>query len=181
MVHKPSSGRPMSPPEVNLPVTLAVRELISVHLDSAAEACRRLKDPHDAEALHDFRVALRRLRSLARAYKPFLHEYLPVKLRRRVKSLAAGTGVARDREVQIAWINDRIGQVGPHERVGYQWVIGRLATQLDAEYEAIRKHLPQRFKRLRKRIDEHLVQSDDGNSPAYGVVAAGLLMTTGED
>ena len=38
-------------------------------LDQAAQARPRLADPADTEALHDFRVGLRRLRSCLRAYR----------------------------------------------------------------------------------------------------------------
>ncbi|HYU36006.1 MAG TPA: CHAD domain-containing protein, partial [Thermoanaerobaculia bacterium] len=42
-------------------------------LDQAAAAFPRLEDPADSEALHDFRVALRRLRSCLRAYRSCLN------------------------------------------------------------------------------------------------------------
>ncbi|HEY9420766.1 MAG TPA: CHAD domain-containing protein, partial [Thermoanaerobaculia bacterium] len=49
-------------------------------LDQARAARPRLADPSDSEALHDFRVALRRLRSCLRAYRSFLDESVPRKL-----------------------------------------------------------------------------------------------------
>ena len=48
------------------------RRLALKALSAARAAERRLDDRSDPEALHDFRVAIRRLRSLLRAYKPQL-------------------------------------------------------------------------------------------------------------
>ena len=50
------------------PAPDAVRHVALDFLRQAAEARERLGDPSDAEALHDFRVAIRRLRSTVRAH-----------------------------------------------------------------------------------------------------------------
>ena len=42
-----------------LPPDLAVQRLALAQLDVAATACTRVADREDAQALHDFRVALR--------------------------------------------------------------------------------------------------------------------------
>lgn len=163
------------------PVSRAVRDLLSAYLDSAADACRRLKDPADGEAVHDFRVALRRLRSLARAYKPYLQDYLPGKLRRRARALASSTGLARDTEVQLAWLEGQHEQVGSPERPGILWMTHRLESRLDQEYRGIRKRLPGRFKRLEKQIAPHLAAEPDDDAPALGEVAANLMLSIGEE
>ncbi|HET8835726.1 MAG TPA: CHAD domain-containing protein, partial [Gemmatimonadales bacterium] len=60
----------MSLPEylLDLPAEEAARLIALALLDRAAEAARRLLDPTDPTALHDFRVATRRLRSGLQAY-----------------------------------------------------------------------------------------------------------------
>lgn len=73
------------------------------HLDAAVKARRRLRDDTDTEALHDFRVALRRLRSTLRAYRPWL-KAVPKKLRRWLRDTARATGAGRDAEVCLAWL-----------------------------------------------------------------------------
>ena len=56
------------------PAAEATRLIALGYLDDASAAATRLDDPEDEEALHDFRVALRRLRSTLRAYRPQLRE-----------------------------------------------------------------------------------------------------------
>lgn len=73
------------------------------HLDAAVKARRRLRDDTDTGALHDFRVALRRLRSTLRAYRPWL-KAVPKKLRRWLRDTARATGAGRDAEVCLAWL-----------------------------------------------------------------------------
>ncbi len=51
-------------------------------------ACQRLNDPADAAALHDFRVAVRRLRSWLRSYRQYLRPGSTGKTRRRLKRIA---------------------------------------------------------------------------------------------
>ena len=89
------------------PAPGAARRIAVNLLDAASAARERLTDADDAEALHDFRVAMRRLRSTLRAYQPQLDAVVPSKLRRRLRDLARATGEARDVEVQIAATSSR--------------------------------------------------------------------------
>ena len=73
-------------------------------LDAARAARPRLDDPTDVEAVHDFRVALRRLRSVLKAHKPLLGRNVD-RLRRDLGDVAGATGQARDAEVQIGWLD----------------------------------------------------------------------------
>lgn len=73
------------------------RELI-YDIDSAM---KRFADPADAEALHDVRVSLRRLRVWLRAFESPLH--IKPSWRRRLKRFARSTTLARDAEVALQW------------------------------------------------------------------------------
>ena len=54
--------------------TRAVRVVALALLSDAAAQRERLAQPDDPEALHDFRVALRRLRSWIRSFRPLLDD-----------------------------------------------------------------------------------------------------------
>ena len=51
--------------------------------------CRKYVDPDDDEALHDFRVNIRRLRSVLRAYAPVLGDTVGKKWRRRLGAIVS--------------------------------------------------------------------------------------------
>jgi CHAD domain-containing protein len=77
----------------------AVRLVAQALLDAAGAAAARLPDAADAEALHDFRVAMRRLRSWLRSFQPEVADTVGKKLQKKLRSVVALTGEGRDAEV----------------------------------------------------------------------------------
>ncbi|HZS61112.1 MAG TPA: CHAD domain-containing protein, partial [Gemmatimonadaceae bacterium] len=108
------------------PVERASR-IVALELLRGIESTRlRLIDPTDVEALHDFRVALRRLRSWIRAFRPYLSSSVSGRDRRRLSRVADATSSARDTEVQLEWLIAREEQMEPTERVGASHLRRRL-------------------------------------------------------
>jgi CHAD domain-containing protein len=118
------------------PVEQAVCRIALTHLDAARAAHERLKDASDPEALHDFRVALRRLRSVLRAYRPWLKN-IPRKLRRRLRTLARSTNVARDTEVMIGWLKHERRSVRVRDRAGFNWLLAHLDQRREEAYAGL--------------------------------------------
>jgi CHAD domain-containing protein/CYTH domain-containing protein len=117
------------------PVERASR-IVALDLLRGVDATRlRLIDPTDVEALHDFRVALRRLRSWIRAFRPYISSSVGRKDRLRLKRVADATSSARDTEVQLAWLIAREEQLEPTERVGAAHLRRRLELR---KYDADR-------------------------------------------
>lgn len=79
-----------------------VRDQIDDWLADAVDAAERMAKGNDDEALHDFRVALRRLRSWLRLF-PKLHGYRK-KVLGQLKMLGWATNPARDIEVALGCI-----------------------------------------------------------------------------
>ena len=108
------------------PAEESSRLLALAYLDEIARAETRLANPEDGEALHDFRVGLRRLRSCGRAYRLPLKGSVTRKVRRRLRTLTQATNAGRDAEVQLGWLRSRVDQVHPTDLQGLSWLIGRL-------------------------------------------------------
>ncbi|GJG85377.1 hypothetical protein tb265_05580 [Gemmatimonadetes bacterium T265] len=72
----------------------------------------------DPEALHDFRVALRRLRVVLKAFGPELEGSVPKSVLRRLRDLARATNPARDAEVQLAWLAAQRPRLYSRQRAG---------------------------------------------------------------
>jgi CHAD domain-containing protein len=98
-------------------------------LDAAIAARARLDDPEDHEALHDFRVALRRLRSWLRAFRGELHGSVRRKYRRRLRAVSRAAGAARDAQVHVAWLRDAEESLQARERAGGEWLLRRAVDQ----------------------------------------------------
>ncbi|HYA38780.1 MAG TPA: CHAD domain-containing protein [Candidatus Methylomirabilis sp.] len=141
------------------------------HLDAAGEAVERLAEAADPEALHDFRVALRRLRSVMRAYRSCLSK-LPKKLRRQLKRVARATSVGRDAEVFLEWLGSH--QSFPvSERAAREWMQRWHEQVRDTAYRQLRSEIPADFTALAKRLHQTLTASR--NAAPYGEVTAARL------
>jgi CHAD domain-containing protein len=179
---EPQGGRP---PLLPRPPEEGARLLALGFLDQAAAARPRLADPEDAEALHDFRVALRRLRSSLQAYEEALAGSVPKKLARRLKRLARATGDGRDAEVAIEWLRERAGLVGAYHRAGYRWLLDHLEERKRAGYEHLLAEVEDGFEELkadlRRRLSVYQAEVRLGGEgeaeppPTLGETAAEIL------
>lgn len=138
------------------PAAESARRIALRYLDSATEAVVRLDDPDDIEALHDFRVSLRRLRTILRAFRSDLKPDIRKKDRTRVRKLARSTGAGRDAEVLLEWLE----AIRPELAASEGPMADRLATDLTAErdgsYARVLATVGPRFWKLEDRLRRHL-------------------------
>jgi CHAD domain-containing protein len=162
------------PPDlVSRPAATAAAVVGLAHLDEARASAGRLEDLEDAEALHDFRVALRRLRTLLRGFRLELGDLVPKKLQRRLRDLTRATTAARDAEVQLAWVRAHRGEVG--RRPGLAWFVARLADRRDRAYADVRDHVVPAFRQLERRVRRalnHAAAPAGPTGPLFGTAAA---------
>jgi CHAD domain-containing protein len=111
----------MSADLLDLPAPHAVRRIALGFLDDAGAAHARLMRNEDGEALHDFRVALRRLRSWLRA-DAWTGGDRPRKIAKRVRRIARATNAARDAEVLLDWTVAQRGDLTARERRALHWL-----------------------------------------------------------
>jgi CHAD domain-containing protein len=152
------------------------------HLEAALQARKRLDDPDDSEALHDLRVALRRLRSIVRAYQPYLEDSVSRRLRKRLRELAAATTTARDAEVQLAWLTEQAGRLSAGHRVGLEWLLAWIDRRRTTAYASVRSEVMEEFERfhgaLARRLAVYKREMQVGEAHqarAFAAVTAELL------
>ncbi len=135
----------------------AARRIALKRLDEAREAAARLEDPEDAEALHDFRVAIRRLRSTLRAWRSVLGKSIRKRQRRRLRALQGATGGGRDAEVALAWLGEQRPALHATHRRGHDWLVERLEQRLAKAMGEAREDVRSAFDRidgdLRRRLE----------------------------
>src|SRR5215204_321090 len=160
----PSGPRPvpfllLMPPRVdNLreSANRVVRLVALGHLADASAARDRLGNAKDEEALHDFRVALRRLRSWERAFRPYIRDDVSKRLRQRLGNLARDTGASRDLEVHLAWLREQRRSLGRRQRPGLAWLMANLHTRKEDADAVLEGDVDGRFQRLRSRLERAL-------------------------
>jgi len=154
--------------------------------DKLTSLSKELRDGDTAgnEALHDFRVAIRRLRSWVRAFKPWLGDDLRGKQRRRFSRIAETTRIARDASVHLEWLRKERSALSARQRVGQTWLSERLEAQRSGGVEvalAAAMDFAPVVPKLTRRLDSYRarVRESDGTA-RFGAVFAERLLKESE-
>jgi CHAD domain-containing protein len=126
------------------------------YLDQIERARKRLTDSRDAEALHDFRVGLRRLRSCTRAYRVQLEGSVTKKMRQRLRKLTRATNTGRDAEVHLAWFRKQSERLGTEDMQGLFWLIGRLEERKHETLDQAAAEVGQQFGKAATKLRQRL-------------------------
>lgn len=158
----------------------AARLLALSYLAEATAAEKRLANPDDHEALHDFRVAIRRLRSCCRAYAPHLKTSVTRKMRERLRGLTAATNAGRDAEVLLAWVGAQRETLGSAPHAGANWLAARLEERRGSPDRPVSAVTAQEWREiastLKRRLSEFKTVMHLGRSPRH----AGFARVAGE-
>jgi CHAD domain-containing protein/CYTH domain-containing protein len=154
------------------PTADAVRRIARARMSEAAAALGRLRNRRDSEALHDFRVAIRRLRSVLRAYRRWLGRSAGKKIRKRFQVLARATNPGRDAEVQLAWLEAQRAGLARGERTGLNWLVHRQRALRRENYAQARRHVRADFARAAEVLEKRLGELQATRPPFRETLAA---------
>src|SRR3990172_9636155 len=129
---------PKSESGVRASMPRAAGQVVRTQFNRWARNGRFLPSAEDPEAVHNYRVALRRLRTLLRAFRPWLPSIAPG-VRRRLRRLMRGTNQPRNLEVLLAWVAAETGSLTTRQQAGAQWFASRLQVQ-HARSEEMMRH-----------------------------------------
>lgn len=142
----------------------------------------RLAASTDAEALHDFRVAVRRLRSWLRVEDGLPRPLVPAKAHRWLRRLAHATSPGRDDEVFAAWLATLAPTLPQRQRATLRWLLervtqhravaeGDLALEIARDLEHIETLLGARL----QRYDSPMDVSRGSLEEPFGTMLAGRI------
>src|SRR5258705_6205278 len=95
-------------------------------------------DAEGDEALHDFRVSIRRLRSWVKAFRPSVDDDVTRKWRRRLAKIADATRATRDGAVHLGGVRKERAPLSARQRTGLKWLSERVGAQrTDGNKEAL--------------------------------------------
>ena len=147
-----SADRSSSDQLIEQPAVFGVRSVALTLLDEAAKARQRLGPTVEPDAVHDFRVALRRLRSWERAFRPELESSVSRKVRGRLRELAHAANPSRDTVVHLAWLREQLPTLSPSEHTGVAWLIESLEHALGLSDASLLAVVDQRFAATYRRL-----------------------------
>jgi CHAD domain-containing protein len=134
----------------------SARLLALTCLHQIEQARVRLGDTLDRDALHDFRVGLRRLRSAVRAYRGELKGSVTGRMRRQLRNLARATNDGRDVEVQLAWLGKQSEQLRPDDVPGFFWLAGRLEDRKQKTQDRATADVARRYAKAARKLRKAL-------------------------
>jgi CHAD domain-containing protein len=158
------------------------RLLALSYLDQIDRAQQALGNSLEPDALHDFRVGLRRLRSALSAYRSQLEGSVTGKMRKQIRKLARATNEGRDTEVQLDWLSQQAGQVGADDAPALYWLTGRLQGRKQEAHDPAVVTVARRYGkvavRLRRALGVLRIELDTGRGQrleTFGEVAGELV------
>lgn len=154
---------------------MAVQALVLQQLAAARKAYAALCKGKDPEALHDLRVALRRLRSMLGAYRGELT--LKKRTRRELRDLATATNPGRDAEVRLAIFSALPLPGAVRARRGVAWAGQRLTAETTAGAQAARAALAGNFENVCRHVERGLAPSDIGRETTWRAALEARLDT----
>jgi CHAD domain-containing protein len=132
------------------------RRLALKSLAAARAAERRLDDRFDREALHEFRVSVRRLRSLLRAYRPQLETAVRAKDRKKLRAIQSATGRGREAEVALEWLTKQHADLAPEHLAGLNWLSALLLERRRKCAEDLDANVRATFRRTAEKLEKRL-------------------------
>lgn len=164
---------------IDYPARRSARVIALALLDDAARARRHLEGAQD-DAIHDFRVAVRRLRSWLRSLDPWLEGSVPKKAARRLAKAARATGQSRDAEVHLQWLRAQRDTLNARQRHGLDWLVERIESEKQDSDAQVALKATALFDRARDKLSQtlptYVARVDDGTmEDAFASVLAGLL------
>ncbi len=155
-------------------------------LQQAESAFPHLSRDPDTEALHDFRVALRRLRSHVQTYRGWLRESVDRKQERRLRRIARASNVNRDLQVLLEHLAD-LPLDSKAAAAGARLLERQLRVRLEEETQTFRTQALAGFPTLARELLQGLssytadLHMDGGADQRMGEVAARLTAQLGAD
>jgi CHAD domain-containing protein/CYTH domain-containing protein len=143
----------------------------------ARDAFVRMEESDDAGALHDFRVATRRMRSTIRACRPHLRGVVSKSMRRHLREIARASGENRDLEVQLEWLRSQ-SRLGARQKAAAWWLTEKLMDlQATArkKVDAMLRGVPAILKELTKVSDHAGSDAVSDDQPSFVAVLAEQL------
>lgn len=143
------------------------RLVVGAHLAALQHAADRLAKRGDAEAVHDVRVAMRRLRAALGAYAALLPRRLAPACRRRLGALLDATSGARDLDVALTLL-----PAAPATPRAASWVATRWSIDAARERQRARRRLarelPPLVAALAPRLDRFTARVMAGGPTQFG-------------
>ncbi|MDF7801243.1 CHAD domain-containing protein [Pontiellaceae bacterium B1224] len=135
------SAKPEIRLEPDAPVFDSLRLLVTTYLNVARKNEEGVIADYDTEFLHDYRVSLRKIRSVLSLFKNVLSEEDTAHLKQSFSEIMKETNLLRDRDVYLLSKPDYFSMVPPRLHRGLETLFEMLEEERNRAHQAIRRML----------------------------------------
>lgn len=164
----------LTPSLLAQPAAASTRLVAIERLKICADALDQLGSG-EADALHDLRVSMRRLRTWLRNFRPYIDDTVRRKRLRRLHDLVRSTNEARDREVWLEWLAEQT-DLPSRARSGARFLTERLTSECtDLNEDAVMRlgeALPRIIRKLRRDLAIYTVHVSGGRESTMATATA---------
>jgi len=166
------------------PAALVVLQCAIAMVDEARDTAITLLHARDddPDAVHDFRVAVRRLRSWLQLWEDELDGAVKRRQRRRIRDLAHATGPARDLQVHLEWLRGEESTATGRALADVERAIAELMARRTDAMDEVRRAATTFIAlhvKLSRRLSARSVALDDvEHSAAFGAALAEQVEST---
>ncbi len=134
-------SRPLVPLSAEAPAVRAVSDLLLAHLSVMRENETGILTDRDTEFLHDYRVALRRMRSLLSEFRKVVDESIWAELSGLLKVVSSATGPLRDLDVLLLSQKGYTARVPESLGGGIETYFSRVAEERRLRHRELKTYL----------------------------------------
>ncbi|MDQ6738132.1 MAG: CHAD domain-containing protein [Gemmatimonadota bacterium] len=132
--------------------------VVALHALAALEESSGRLRRKDPDSLHQFRLALRRLRSWIHVFRPALDDTLRRRTRKRLTRIMRATAVVRDLDVHIAWLTAECTALGTERLEAAGWIVRSLERDRRVAWKRFRKLFRKEFGHATAALESELME-----------------------
>lgn len=140
-------------------------------LDRVRAERTRLADTEDKSALHDFRVAVRRLRSWLEVRRVLPRRLESRRVRRLLRRLAKATNQSRDDEVFAEWLSAERDTLATRNRAAADWLLSRVTRHRERVERSLSEEVERDLDRAGSLLERQLARYVVSHDVARGSLA----------
>ncbi|HWB68364.1 MAG TPA: CHAD domain-containing protein [Solirubrobacterales bacterium] len=142
------------------PFSRAAARVLSVRAAELFEHVHGVRGGGDVEAIHDMRVATRRLRAALELFEACFPRKRLRKARRELKAMGDALGERRDRDVEIEFLERFLEEADPEDAEQVARLVVRLRVEQQQASEGLGPAIAtERLEKLRRRLDRLIAEA----------------------
>jgi CHAD domain-containing protein len=147
-------------------IDVASRKIVSFYFEAMLDNEKGTLEGEDPEAVHDMRVATRRMRAALRVLGPYLRESDPTKLRSGLRAIAQALGAVRDMDVLIENAKKFRDNLPEEQQADMDGLLGEWKDERDGSRKRLVRLLESKdYDRFKKRLNSFIKEQEKLHDP----------------